>query len=259
MKVKKQVNKEKQTIDLLSQIGKLLLQHGAETELVESSIKNAASKLGCKDLAILIFPNAIMLSLPSSERIYNTQLYKAERQDVNFRALDKVIAIIEQIDTATDMTKLLKELHNEESLSPMYPYYLRNLMAGVGCGAFSLLFGGDITILLATFFASALGFYLNSFLLKRYFNPFIAIILVSFSTTISSGLLTLDNEMAHIAIASSILFLVPSVAFINSVNDLTKRHYTTGLVRGVRGVIISFAIAIGISLALHLLGVEKFL
>ena len=250
---------EKQTIDLLSQIGKLLLQHGAETELVESSIKNAANKLGYEDLAILIFPNAIMLSLPTSQKIYNTQLYKAERQDVNFRALDKVVGLIETIDANTNGAELLKELKDEENLSPMYPYYLRNLMAGLGCGAFSLLFGGDLLIFLATFFASSVGFYLNSFLLKRFFNPFIAIILVSFSTTISSGILTLGNEMAHIAIASSILFLVPSVAFINSVNDLTKRHYMTGLVRGVRGVIISFAIAIGISLALYILGVEKFL
>jgi uncharacterized membrane protein YjjP (DUF1212 family) len=253
------MSNEKQTIDLLSQIGKLLLQHGAETELVESSIKNAANKLGYEDLAILIFPNAIMLSLPTSEKIYNTQLYKAERQDVNFRALDKVVALIETIDVNTKSAELLKELKDEENLSPMYPYYLRNLMAGLGCGAFSLLFGGDLLIFLATFFASSVGFYLNGFLLKRFFNPFIAIILVSFSTTISSGLLTLGNEMAHIAIASSILFLVPSVAFINSVNDLTKRHYMTGLVRGVRGVIISFAIAIGISLALYILGVEKFL
>ncbi|HEO98925.1 MAG: threonine/serine exporter family protein [Sulfurovum sp.] len=252
------MNKEKQTIDMLSQIGKLLLQHGAETELVETSIKNAAMKLGCQELAILIFPNAILLSLPSGDKVYNTQLYKAERQDVNFTALDKVIGVIEQIDETSDRAKLLEALKDEKSLSPMYPYYLRNLMAGLGCGAFSLLFGGDFYIFAAAFIASTLGFYLNSFLLKHYFNPFISIILVSFVTTISSGLLTLHNEMAHIAIASSILFLVPSVAFINSVNDLTKRHYTTGLVRGVRGVIISFAIAIGISLALHLLGVEKF-
>jgi uncharacterized membrane protein YjjP (DUF1212 family) len=256
--VKKDVNQEKLTIDLLSQIGKLLLQHGAETELVETSIKHAAMKLGASNLAILIFPNAILLSLPSSDTVYNTRLYKAERQDVNFRALDKVATIIEHMDATTDRAKLLEELKHEEGLSPMYPYYLRNFMAGLGCGAFSLLFGGDWYIFLATFFASSLGFYLNGFLLKRSFNPFIVIILVAFTTTLYSGLFAFGNEAAHIAIASSILFLVPSVAFINSVNDLTKRHYTTGLVRGVRGVIISFAIAIGISLALHLLGVEKF-
>ncbi|MDM5271696.1 threonine/serine exporter family protein [Sulfurovum sp. zt1-1] len=253
------MNNEKQTIDLLSQIGKLLLQHGAETELVETSINKAAMKLGCQDLTILILPNAILLSLSSNGKVYNTKLYKVERQDVNFTVLDKMMGIIEQIDATADSEKLLEELKDEASLSPMYPYYLRNIMAGIGCGSFSLLFGGDLYICAATFIAATIGFYLNGFLLKQYFNPFIAIILVSFVTTISSGLLTLHNEMAHIAIASSILFLVPSVAFINSVNDLTKRHYTTGLVRGVRGVIISFAIAIGISLALNILGVEKFL
>lgn len=255
----KQVNNEKQIIDLLSQIGKLLLQHGAETALVETSIKKAASRLDYQDLEILILPNVILLSLPSNGNVYNTKLQKAERQDVNFSALDKVDSIIETINPTTNISELINQLQEENSLSPMYPYYLRSIMAGLGCASFSLLFGGDIYIFATTFLASYIGFYVNGFLLKRYFNPFVVIIIVSFVTTIISGLLTLHNDVAHIAISSSILFLVPSVAFINSVNDLTKRHYTTGIIRGIRGVIISFAIAIGISLALNILGVEKFL
>ncbi|WP_304545770.1 threonine/serine ThrE exporter family protein [Sulfurimonas microaerophilic] len=253
------MNNEKQIIDLLSQIGKLLLQHGAETDLVERSIKKAASNLEYQDLEILILPNVILLSLPSNGKVYNTKLQKAERQDVNFSALDKVESMVEKINPTTNIAEFINQLKEENSLSPMYPYYLRNIMAGIGCGSFSLLFGGDLYIFISTFIASYLGFYLNGFLLKRYFNPFVVIIVVSFVTTIISGFLTLHNDISHIAISSSILFLVPSVAFINSVNDLTKRHYTTGLIRGLRGVIISSAIAIGISLALNILGVEKFL
>lgn len=253
------MSKEKQIIDLLSQIGKLLLQHGAETELVESSIKKAAVKLGYQDIEIMILPNVILFSIPSSEKVYNTKLQRAERQDVNFSTLEKVVGIVEDLNSATDIEALSKQLQDEDNLSTSYPYYVKNIMAGLGCGTFSLLFGGDLYIFVSTFIASYMGFYFNGFLLRRYFNPFIVIIMVSFLTTIVSGLLTLDNDISHIAISSSILFLVPSVAFINSVNDLTKRHYTTGLIRGVRGVIVSSAIAIGISLALNILGVEQLL
>ncbi len=251
--------KEKQIIDFLSQIGKLLLQHGAETELVETSIKKAASKLAYNDIEILILPNVILLSLPSEETVYNVKLQRAERQDVNFSALDKVETMIEDMDATSDILQLTAKLKDENNFSFIYPYYQRNIMAGIGCAFFSLLFGGDIYIFITTFIASYIGFYLNGFMLKRYFNPFIVIMLVAFTTTMISGLLNLHNDTAHIAIASSILFLVPSVAFINSVNDLTKRHYTTGFIRGVRGVIVSFAIAIGITLALNILGVENFL
>ncbi len=251
--------KERQIIDFLSQIGKLLLQHGAETELVETSIKKAASKLACNDIDILILPNVILLSLPSKEKVYNSKLQRVARQDVNFSALDKVESMIENMSPASDIIQLTAQLKDENNFSFIYPYYQRNIMAGVGCASFSLLFGGDIYIFITTFIASYIGFYLNGFMLKRYFNPFIVIMLVAFTTTMISGLLNMHHDIAHIAISSSILFLVPSVAFINSINDLTKGHYNTGLIRGIRGVIVSFAIAIGITLALNILGVENFL
>lgn len=250
--------REKQIIDFLSQVGKLLLQHGAETELVETNIKKAASKLDYNDIEILILPNVILLSIPSEERIYSSKLLRVERQDVNFSALDKVESIIDNMTSTSDIEQLSIQLKDESNSTFIYPYYLRNIMAGIGCASFSLLFGGDGYIFLTTFIASYVGFFLNGFMLKRYFNPFIVIMSVSFTTTMISGLLNMNNDTAHIAISSSILFLVPSVAFINSVNDLTKRHYNTGLIRGVRGVIVSFAIAIGITLALNILGVENF-
>lgn len=251
--------RERQIIDLLSQIGKLLLQHGAETELVETSIKKAASKLAYNDIEILILPNVILLSLPSKTKVYNSKLQRVERQDVNFSALDKVETIIQDMNSTTNIIQLTAQLKDEKVFNFIYPSYLRTIMAAVGCASFSLLFGGNIYIFITTFIASYFGFYLNAFMLKRYFNPFIVIIVVAFTTTMISGLLNLHNDTAHIAISSSILFLVPSVAFINSINDLTKGHYTTGLIRGVRGVIVSFAIAIGITLALNILGVENFL
>jgi len=250
---------EKGVIDLLSQIGKVLIQYGAETEVVESGIKRSAKKLGFEDVELLVMPNTIMIYLSSHGEIYHNRLQKVQRQDVNFKALDKVESLINTIKADTDITLLLRELENESELGSMYPNSLRSVMAGVGCASFSLLFGGDLYIFAITFIASFIGFTLNGALLKRYFNPFVVIVAVTFTITLVSGFLSFHHESAHIAIASAVLFLVPSVAFINSVNDLIKGHYTNGLVRGIRGVMISFAIAIGISLALNILGVENFI
>ncbi len=253
------MNKEKCIIDLLAEIGKLLLQHGAETDVVEKGIQNAARNAGYTNIETLILPNTILISLSSDGELFQTRLQRAERQGVNFQVLDRVEAIIRTIDETTDLDQLRLKLQDENQLAAGYPNYLRNIMAATGCAAFSLLFGGDPYIFMATFIASFSGFYVNSFLLKHYFNPFVVIVAVSFVTTMISGLMTIENDFSHIAIASSILFLVPSVAFINSVNDLIKRHYTNGLIRGMRGIIVSFAIAIGMSIALNILGVENFL
>ena len=253
------MNREKRIIDLLSEIGKLLLQHGAETDVVEQGIQKAALNAGYKNIEILVLPNTILFSLSLDGEVFQTRLQRAERQNVNFKVLDRVESIIAGINETTDIDELLLELQDENRLGPMYPYYLRNLMAAVGCASFSLLFGGDPYIFMVTFIASFTGFYVNGFLLKHYFNPFVVIVAVSFVTTMISGLMTIKSDFSHIAIASSILFLVPSVAFINSVNDLIKRHYTNGIIRGMRGIIVSFAIAIGMSVALNILGVENFI
>lgn len=245
------------TTQILLQIGKLLLQHGAETEVVEIAMKRAAKKLEYETLEVLVLPYTIMVSLTHDNQ-YITKIKRAERQDVNFTSVDTVETLIENIHLDTNLDELLDKLNDEQSLSTMYPYQLRRLMASLGCASFSLLFGGDAFIFIVTFLASFAGFTLNVMLLKRYFNPFLVVIAVSFSTTILSGLLTFNTIDSNIAISSSILFLVPSVAFINSVNDLIKRHYTNGLTRGIRGVMISFAIAIGIFMALHILGIERF-
>jgi len=245
-------------INILLQIGKLLLQHGAETEVVEMGIKRAAKNLGYKTVELLVLPNTIMIGLIHNNQTI-TKTIRAERQEIDFRTVDSVENIISTIDLNTNPEKLFSLLRDEKNLSSMYPYQLRRVMAGLGCASFSLLFGGDFYIFIVTFIASFIGFSFNTMLLKRFFNPFLVIIFVSFTTAIVSGLLTFNTTASNIAISSSILFLVPSVAFINSVNDLIKGHYTNGLTRGIRGIMVSFAISIGIFLALHILAVEKFI
>jgi len=245
-------------IKILLQIGKLLLQHGAETEVVEMGIKRAAKNLGYKTVELLVLPNTIMVGLIHNDQAI-TKIIRAERQDINFRTVDSVENIISTINLNTNPDKLFSILIDEQNLSSIYPYQIQRLMAGLGCASFSLLFGGDFYIFIVTFIASFIGFSFNTMLLKRFFNPFLVIIFVSFTTAIVSGLLTFNTAASNIAISSSILFLVPSVAFINSVNDLIKGHYTNGLTRGIRGIMVSFAISIGIFLALQILAVEKFI
>ena len=48
------------------------------------------------------------------------------------------------------------------------------------------------------------------------------------------------------AFATSVLFLVPGVPLINSFTDLIDGNLLNGITRGVHGMIIAFAIALGL-------------
>lgn len=248
----------KEKIDILLQVGKLLLQYGSDTEVVEIAIKRMAKNMGYPTIEVLILPYTIFITLKDGERFY-TKLERAEKQEVNFSIIDDIETMTRNITKETDLKEILARLKDDTNLGTKYSQNLKMLLTGVGCASFSHLFGGDLYIVCITFFASILGFIINSALLKRLFNPFLVIVSVSFCTTIFAGVLTLNNDTSHIAISSSILFLVPSLAFINSFSDLLKRHYTNGIARGIRGIMISFAISIGMFLALNILGIERFL
>jgi uncharacterized membrane protein YjjP (DUF1212 family) len=53
------------------------------------------------------------------------------------------------------------------------------------------------------------------------------------------------------AFATSVLFLIPGVPLINSFSDLIDGNIMNGIVRGVNGLIIAFAIALGLLTAMQ--------
>ena len=75
--------------------------------------------------------------------------------------------------------------------------------------------------------------------------------------TIASGATILHlSEKPSIALAASVLLLVPGVHLINSLQDMIKGHMVIGLVRGFTGLVISLCIALGLLLAMQLMGVS---
>jgi len=58
------------------------------------------------------------------------------------------------------------------------------------------------------------------------------------------------NGMPEIALAASVLLLIPGAPLINAVEDLINGHTITGIARGTVGLIIALSIAVGITLAL---------
>jgi uncharacterized membrane protein YjjB (DUF3815 family) len=67
------------------------------------------------------------------------------------------------------------------------------------------------------------------------------------------GVLLQLGSNPQIALAASVLLLVPGVQLINSGKDLLEGHMVTGLVRGLTGAFITLAIALGVGIVITLL------
>ncbi|GAP62175.1 hypothetical protein ARMA_0598 [Ardenticatena maritima] len=94
---------------------------------------------------------------------------------------------------------------------------------------------------------------------QRAFNP----LLVTLATAFTAGVVVLLlvrlplTAKPQTALTASVLLLVPGVPLINAAEDLITGHLVIGWARGVQGGLISMAIALGLWLAMSLLGVPR--
>ena len=124
-------------------------------------------------------------------------------------------------------------------------------LVGFANASFCALFGGDWTARLIVFSATLIGFYLKQIMQKKKFNHYLVFIASAFiASMVASSALTLETT-AEIAIATSVLYLVPGV--LNGVIDIVEGHVLTGCTRLIQALLLVLCIAVGLSCTLMLI------
>jgi uncharacterized membrane protein YjjP (DUF1212 family) len=234
----------------------MLLQNGAETERVEDTVHRIGTRLGCDWLDILVSPNGLLVTTNSGGE-FRTRLRRVMHIGVNLAVLDEISALSHRIHRE-NLTRFAvrAELERIDQMQRNYDRWLVALMVGLACAAFSQLAGGDTPAFFITLAAAGLAMVARQELTNRHFN----LILTTAVTAFVAGLIASAASVLGLsatpddALASSVLLLVPGVPLINAAEDLIKGHMVTGLVRGVTGVLISLGIALGLLLAMRLMG-----
>jgi uncharacterized membrane protein YjjP (DUF1212 family) len=131
---------------------------------------------------------------------------------------------------------------------PHYPRLLVLTTVGLAGAAFCRIFGGEIIDMLVAFVATFAGLFVRQTAVNKKFNPYISIyfasLTASFIAAMAEFLAIGSNYDA--AFSTSVLFLVPGVPMINAVTDMMDGNIQNGIVRLFNGLIIAFAIAMGV-------------
>jgi uncharacterized membrane protein YjjP (DUF1212 family) len=244
-------------IELALWAGQILLQHGAETERVEETVHRLGTVLGCDWMDILVSPNALVVTTISGEE-FRTRVRRVVHFTVDMTRLSAVNRLSRRVSAGElDRIGVRSELERISSLSPHYNRWLVILMVGLACAAFSRLVGGDWAVFAVTLIASAAAMALRQELAQRSFNNLLAAIAVAFIASLLAGAprLFLPTFRADLALTASVLLLVPGVPLINAAEDLLKGHLVIGTARGIGGGLITLAIALGLLLAIAILGI----
>ena len=245
-------------IDLSLWAGQMLLHCGAESNRVEETVHRLGTGLGCNWMDILVSPNAIVATTISGIE-FRTKV----RRVVNFKVDMAVVAAVNDLRHRVDAGQLdrfavREELEQIDKMPRQYNRWLVVFMVGLACASFSRLFEGDWQVFVVTFLASSGAMILRQELIRHYFNSFLVVIATAFVAGLiaSSATVLKLSDTPELALAASVLLLVPGVHLINAVEDLIKGHMVTGIVRAIIGGLISLEIALGMLLAMSIMGVD---
>ncbi len=245
-------------IDLALWAGQLLLQNGAESERVEETIHRIGTGLGCDWMDILISPNALVVTTISGEE-FRTKIRRVVRYGVNMSVLTAINDLSRRVEHGEiDRAAMRRELRRISDTPPHYNRWLVIGLVGLACAAFSRLFNGDWAVFGVTLIASSFAMLVRQELQRRYFNSFVIVAITALVAGLLAGMaarLQLSPQ-PQTALAASVLLLVPGVPLINAAEDIIKGHVVTGLVRGINGFVISLVIALGLLLAMRILGIS---
>ncbi len=245
-------------IDLALWTGQLLLQHGADAQRVEETVHRFGTALGCDWMDILVSPNGLFVSTISGEE-FRTKIRRVVRIGVDMTKVSAINRLSRRVEAGElDRHQVRAELERISALPPNYPAWLVAIMVGLACAAFSRLFGGDWTAFGVTFAASTVAMALRQALTRRFVHPLFIVIITAFT---AGGLVGSIARLGwhgdvQVALAASVLLLVPGVPLINAAEDLIQGHMVIGLARGVNGALIALGIALGLWLAMQLTGVR---
>lgn len=251
------VNTQRDVTRLCIQCGLFLLQHGAESALVEELSCRLGIALGMDSVESSISANAIVLSTIKDNQCLTTTRKNTDR-GINMHVVTEVQHIVIMAEhKLLDHKDVLKRFAHIKPLR--YPRWLVVLMVGLSCGCFCKLNKGGWDGAFVAFLASSVAMYVRLVFTARHLHPQINFCITAFVATTISGLLIAKGPFAttsNIAMAASVLLLVPGFPLINAVADMFKGHVNTGLARWAMASLLTLSTCIGVIFAMGLWGLR---
>lgn len=247
------IDEQRELTRLCIECGLLLLQHGAESTLVEELSTRLGLALGASQVDSSISSNAIVLTT-----IINGHCMTSTRKNIDHGINMHVVTEVQHIVILAEHRILdLNGVHKRfDHIIPLrYPRWIMVLIVALSCGCFCKLNGGGWDGFWVTFLASGGAMYVRQVLTARRMNPLINFCFTAFVATTISGLILkipFFEKTSAIAMAASVLLLVPGFPLINAVADMFKGHINTGLARWAMASLLTLATCIGIVMAMSI-------
>ena len=242
---------QREATRLCVETGLTLLQHGAESALVENLSRRLALALGVERAEVALLANAVVVTTLGEGHCITT-VRRNEDRGINMQVVTEVQrAVLDAEEGRLDAAGYRERF---EAVKPLrYPRWLVSLMIGLSCACFARLIGADWASCGIALVAAGVAMAVRLALVRLHFNPVVNFFVTAFVATSVAGQGALHGigGTPQIAMAACVLLLVPGYPLINAVSDMVKGYINTGLARGMYALLLLAAASAGILLAMR--------
>lgn len=233
----------------LLEVAMTLMASGASTSRIRNTINRISIPFNCTP-HMLISQRTIMLSIyGEGDEFVFSSLKRTPLHGVNFNLITGISQMSWLvIEEKWNVKQISEELHRL-CAQPHYSRITILLLTALAGASFCRLATGSAVDMAVVFVATTAGLFIRQEATRLKFNPYACIYFASLTASLIAGaLVKFDPLTKHeFAFATSVLFLIPGVPLINAFSDMIEGNLQNGLIRGLHGFIISFAIALGLS------------
>lgn len=237
-----------------------LMGVGVQTSRVVRNATRIAESYGF-DIDMTIFQKSIIVTLADKDDPLHpkTSVDKIKSHALNFEIISTLSALSWYIyDNRISLAEARRRFQGIMA-KPRMSRWLVLFLVSCANASFCRLFGGDGTAMAIVFVATLVGFFVRQEMMARHLNHLLVFVTSSFVASMIGGLAVYFRlgDTPTIALASSVLFLIPGVPLINAVIDVLDGHVLAGTSRFINASLLIICIAIGLSITFLFLGVNS--
>jgi uncharacterized membrane protein YjjP (DUF1212 family) len=199
------------------------------------------------------FQKTIVLTTRDRENAnVHTEVVEIPALPVNFAYNAELSALSWEAHDDRLPLQTLREKFLDVTSRPTLSPRLILLLVGLANASFCKLFGGSWAAVGVVFIATLAGVFTRQQMQRRRVNHFVIFTLSAFVAATCASSALLFDPTAEIALATSILFLIPGVPLINGVIDIVEGHAVIGCSRLIHAFLVIICITVGLSCPLIL-------
>ena len=237
-------------LDFIADYATYLLASGVHTSRVIRNSQRIGQSQGV-DIQLSSFQKSTILTVrddATGEAV--TRVVKIPALPISFERNSDLSALSWD---ACDLRLSLAEIrrrYDEIVARPRLDPIFTLILVGLANASFCRLFGGEWCAVGIVFTATLLGFYLKQRMQAKGFNHYVIFIASAFAASMYASVAMIFDTTSEVAIATSVLYLIPGVPLINGVIDIVEGHVLIGCSRLIGALLLILCIAVGLSVTL---------